>query len=165
MLTAADVRRRRIGGAVAAVIGIVLIVLAVLALTGKLGATGPSKGASDAAQSAGATSGSASGSSGASKPADAKAPLTVLNASSTGGLAAKGKAAFEKEGWQVTQTGNLSGSDAPKSSTVYYPAGDEAAHAAAQDLVKAFPKLTAAEAPAGFKYSGVVVVMTGDWTP
>lgn len=172
MLTAAEVRRRRIGGGVAAILGAVLIVLAVLAWTGTLGATDPSKGASDAAQSAGATSNAASSGSasssdaaGSSSSANAKATLTVLNAGGPAGLAAKGKQAFESEGWTVTKTANLTGSDAPESSTVYYPAGDEEAHVAAQSLVKAFPKLTAAESPDGFAYDGVVVVLTGDWTP
>lgn len=170
MLTEADVRRRRLGGAVAAVVGALLLVLAVLAMTGKLGAVDASKGASDAAKSAGATSNATpSGDSGQSSSdggqSDLKAPLTVLNASATTGLAHKAQTAFEGKGWEITSTGNLTGADVPDKSTVYYPAGDENAHVAAQNLVKDFPELVADEAPDGFEHDGVVVVLTGDWDP
>lgn len=165
MLTEAEVRRRRITGGIAALIGVLLIVLAVLAITGKLGATDASTGASKEAVSAGATTVSGSASAGSSAPAaDVKAPLTVLNASSTAGLAAKGKAAFEAEGWEVPTTANLA-KNAPSQSTVYYPANDKEAKSAAEALVASFPKLTAAEAPSGLGYDGVVVVLTGDWVP
>ena len=161
MLTEADVRRRRVGGAAAIVVGIALLVLAGLAITGKLGAITAAK----PPESAGATSSGAPGSGEASESANTTAPLIVLNASAAGGLAGKGKTAFEANGWKVTQTGNLTGDDVPKASTVYYPADDEEAHVAAQSLVKQFPKLVAQKAPDGFAYQGVVVVLTGDWTP
>ena len=91
MLTEVDVRRRRLGGAVAAVVGVTLIVLAILALTGRLGAVDASRSGSEVAASASAAA------SGSTAPA-AKVPLTVLNGGGPTGLASKGKAAFEEAG-------------------------------------------------------------------
>lgn len=171
MLTRPDVRRRRIIGASAIVLGAVLLVLALLAITGILGAVDGAKDASDEAVSAGATSSASqesddSESSGSQEPVpDVKAPLTVLNASDIAGLAGNARDAFEAEGWTVQEVGNLADAGGLEQSTVYYPDGDQDAQAAAENLASQFSELAAEPAPDGLGYSGVVVVLTGDWEP
>lgn len=158
-----------------------LVVLAVLALTGTLGATDKSDGASDAAKSAGAGSsasadpsasdesaepdgsGTPSASDGSTATED-KAPLTVLNGGGAAGLAAAAQSEFEDGGWEVADVGNYT-EQKLEQSTVFYPADDEDAQAAAQALAEQFPELTVDEAPSSLDYNGVVVVLTGDWTP
>ncbi|WP_106849934.1 LytR C-terminal domain-containing protein [Blastococcus sp. Marseille-P5729] len=165
MLTRPDVRRRRIIGALAIAVGATLLVLALLAITGVLGAVDGAKSASDEAVSAGASSSSGGSEEADSPPSDEKAPLTVLNGSDTSGLAGQGRDAFEAEGWTVEEVGNLSDAEPPAQSTVYYPAGDDAAKAAAESLADQFSELTVQQAPDGFPYDGVVVVLTGEWEP
>lgn len=184
MLTQVDVRRRRIGGAIAVLVGVLLIVLAVLAMTGRLGATDKSDGASDAAKSAGATSQSSDSSgsgessessessgssgseaSGSDAPEDVKAPLTVLNGGAVGGLAAAGQAEFEAGGWEVAEIGNYVGEQPLEQSTVFYSSGDDQAKAAAEALAAQYTELAVEEAPADLGYDGVVVVLAGEWTP
>lgn len=185
MLTEVDVRRRRIGGAIAVLIGVVLLVLAFLAFTGRLGATGKSDGASDEAKSAGAEnsqsadpsqsgeadqsadpSGSGStGSSGSEAPDDLKSPLTVLNAGTVGGLAAAGQTEFQAGGWEVAEIGNYVSDAELEQSTVFYSSGDEELQASAEALAEQFPELAVEEAPDDLGFDGVVVVLTGDWIP
>lgn len=166
MLTQPDVRRRRIIGALAVAAGGLLLVLALLAITGVLGAVDGAKSASNEAVSAGAAASSSGDSAGGeSNGSDAKAPLTVLNASGTPGLAGQGRDAFEAAGWSVDQVDNMADGDPPEKSTVYYPEGDEEAQAAAENLAGQFSELAVEQAPDGFAYDGVVVVLTGDWEP
>lgn len=162
-------------------VGIVLIALAFMAFTGRLGATDKSDGASDEAKSAGATSSQSAQSSateGASEssaapessatqstaPAEAKAPLTVLNAGGIAGLAAAGQAEFQAAGWEVAEIGNFLGAELERS-TVFYPEGDEQAKAAAEALAEQYPELVAEPAPSDLGHDGVVVVLAGEWTP
>ncbi|MFV0533035.1 MAG: LytR C-terminal domain-containing protein [Cumulibacter sp.] len=197
MLTQTDVQRRRIGGAIAIVIGAVLVVLAFMAFTGRLGATDASKGASDEARSAGADSSQSadpsedtedSGAAGSSDaqpsedadssegvdpsddadpsepPAEVKAPLVVLNGGGTDGLAATGQTEFINGGWEVTGVDNYFGTPLTQS-TVFYSSGDDQAQAAAEALAEQYSQLAVAEMPPDLGYTGVVVVLTGDWAP
>lgn len=189
MLTQDDVRRRRLGGALAVLVGAVLLVLAVMAFTGRLGATDRDATASDEAISAGAqTSASESpddeqpggddqdGDTEPTEPAatetdepdepaaPVQAPLVVLNGGGIAGLAAQGEQAFQDAGWEVTEIGNYVGAALPQS-TVFYPADDADAQAAAENLAEEFTDLVAEQAPLGLGYDGLVVVLTGDWLP
>lgn len=186
MLTAVQIRRRKLYGALAAIAGVVLIGFGVAGLTGNLGGTSaqssetpavtaPAGSASASGQSSGpaasdsnspaaksATSDSASASSSASV---VKLPVTVLNAGGAAGLAGRIRDALQTKGWTVAEIGNLS--SAPASvSTIYYPANNPDAQAAAEALKSDFPKLTEVkQTPSTLKYAGLVVVVTGDWDP
>lgn len=168
MLTAVDVRKRRILGAVSVAFGVLLIVLAIMAMTGSLGATAKKPASADAAatqdqqQGGSGSSDSGGASSGGEAPQAEKMPLTVLNGSGTPGLAAAAQAEFEAQQWEIAEVGNYT-EQAPDQSTVYYPAGDDAAKASAELLVSDFDQLTAAEAPDNFNYEGLVVVLAGEW--
>lgn len=174
MLTAVDVRKRRILGAVSVAFGVLLIVLAIMAMTGSLGATTKKQTSADTGTTAGQQSDGAAGQSGSDSsepppseseaPQAEKLPLTVLNGSATPGLAAAAQAEFEAQQWPVAEVGNYT-EQSPEQSTVYYPADDEAAKASAELLVSEFDQLVAAEAPENFNYTGLVVVLAGDWTP
>lgn len=182
VVSAVQLRRRRVLGGVSVVVGLALITVAIFAYLGKLGASSPDAVAarSDAATTTGQASGSGTATGSASKsastaassapPAEAtvdpniKAPLTVVNASAAGGLAARGRDAFVGAGWEVAEIGNYTAE--LKTTTVFYPDGDVNAQAAATNLQKQFPKITKLEvSPPTFPYTGVVVVMTGDWDP
>ena len=172
MLTAVDVRKRRILGAVSVAFGVLLIVLAIMAMTGSLGAPSKKQAAAETGTTQGQQSEGAgqSGSESSAPPSESEAPqaeklpLTVLNGSGTAGLAAAAQSAFEAQQWPVAEVGNYT-EQSPEQSTVYYSADDEAAKASAELLVSEFDQLTAAEAPENFNYSGLVVVLAGDWTP
>ncbi|MBC3763156.1 LytR C-terminal domain-containing protein [Quadrisphaera oryzae] len=81
----------------------------------------PSAGAGAASAPAASPAGSPSASSSAS--AGAKAPVVVLNGTSTSGLAAKEAAKVRAQGWQVASTGNASAAQrsAHAATTVLYP--------------------------------------------
>ena len=158
MVSHAQLRRRRVYGAISVVLGLLLVTLGVFAYLGKLGASSP-----DAVASRGAANGTAATTAPSVDP-DIKAPLTVVNASSSAGLAARGRDAFEGAGWEVAEIGNYTAQ--VSASVIYYPADNPTAKAAAINLQLAFPKITKlAVSPATFPYTGVVVVMTGDWDP
>ncbi|PRZ36608.1 LytR cell envelope-related transcriptional attenuator [Antricoccus suffuscus] len=184
MLSPVQVRRRRIIGAVASLVGVLLVVLAIMGMTGQLGAGGkttaanPNLGTTSGSQTSGASnsasqsassdsaspSSGAAGDSSANKP-DLKAPLTVLNGGGTAGLAGRARDAFAAKGWEVSEVGNYTGKKLP-GSTIYYPADNPDAKQAATNLQSQFPKLTGLEqSPADLKFSGVVVILTGDWDP
>lgn len=184
MLTAVQLRRRKLFGALAAIVGVVLIGFGIAGLTGNLGSgstkasetpaiTAPSSAASGAATDSNSTaSGSAASESSASDSAAAssstevvKLPVTVLNAGGASGLAGRIRDALKTKGWTTAEIGNFTGSK-PAQSTIYYPANNPDAQASAEALKSDFPKLTQVEqAPSSLKYTGIVLVVTGDWDP
>jgi hypothetical protein len=98
-----------------------------------------------------------------------RAPVTVLNATSTNGLAAKAAAAFAAGGWEAPGIGGYTAGDVA-ASTVFFTEGDETQRQAAVQLVDAFPQLQGPavrffELPADITAPGLVVVLTGDWQP
>ena len=100
---------------------------------------------------------------------DAKAPVTVLNATQTTGLAAKIAAAVAAGGWETPSVGPYPGTDVA-ASTVFFTEGDETQRQAAVNLVNQFPQLAGPaprffEVPADVTAPGLVVVTTGDWQP
>jgi hypothetical protein len=100
---------------------------------------------------------------------NAKAPVTVLNATQITGLAKKVADSMAAAGWQTPAVGSLTGADIA-ASTVYFTEGDEAQRQAAVNLVDQFPQLIGPaprffDVPAGIDAPGLVVVTTGDWTP
>ena len=100
---------------------------------------------------------------------DAKAPVTVLNATQTTGLAKKIADVMAAAGWQTPAVGAYTGTDIA-ASTVYFTQGDEAQRQAAVNLVNKFPQLAGPaprffDVPADIAAPGLVVVTTGDWKP
>ena len=99
-----------------------------------------------------------------------KAPVTVLNATKTTGLAAKIAAAIKAGGWATPAVGTYTGTDVA-ATTVFFTKGDETQRRAAVNLVDQFPKVVGGptprffEMPAGIAAPGLVVVTTGDWAP
>ena len=99
-----------------------------------------------------------------------KAPVTVLNATKTTGLAAKIAAAIKAGGWATPAVGTYTGTDVA-ATTVFFTKGDETQRQAAVNLVDQFPKVVGGptprffEMPAGIAAPGLVVVTTGDWAP
>jgi hypothetical protein len=96
-----------------------------------------------------------------------RAPLTVLNATKTTGMAAKASDAFVAAGWESAGVGGYTGSDVA-ASTVFFTEGDETQRQAALQLVDAFPQLQGPtprffELPAGVPAPGLVVVLAADW--
>jgi hypothetical protein len=101
--------------------------------------------------------------------APVRVPVTVLNATSVTGLAAKVAAQLTPKGWPAAGVGAYKGTDVA-ASTVFFTAGDEKQRQAAVQLVDQFPKLTGPavrffDLPAGVTAPGLVVVLTGDWQP
>jgi hypothetical protein len=100
---------------------------------------------------------------------DLKAPVTVLNATQTTGLAAKIAAVIKGGGWETPAVGPYAGTDVA-ASTVFFTEGDETQRQAAVNLVNQFPQLVGPtprffELPADVVAPGLVVVTTGDWLP
>jgi hypothetical protein len=101
--------------------------------------------------------------------APVRAPITVLNATKTTGLAAKAADAFKGAGWVPAGVGGYTGGDIA-ASTVFFTQGDETQRQAAVQLVDAFPQLQGPtprffELPAGVTAPGLVVVLAADWKP
>lgn len=169
--------RDRIFGALAAVVGVALVVLAVFAMTGSLGSKAeptdagaagqnqPSDPAAEPTEEAPPASDPAAEPPPATQELDpnAKAPLTVLNASSVGGLAGDVAATYEAAGWLVNEVGNLPEGNV-QVTTVYYTEGNVEEQAAATALQTQFPQIQqVAVRPATISFQGVVVVLTGDY--
>lgn len=98
-----------------------------------------------------------------------RAPVTVLNATKTTGLAAKVSDAFKAAGWQTAGVGGYTGGDIA-ASTVFFTQGDETQRQAAVQLVDKFPQLQGPtprffQLPAGTPAPGLVVVLAADWKP
>lgn len=96
-----------------------------------------------------------------------RAPLTILNATSTTGMAAKASDAFVAAGWESAGVGGYKGGDVA-ASTVFFTEGDETQRQAAVQLVDAFPQLQGPtprffDLPAGVPSPGLVVVLAADW--
>ena len=101
--------------------------------------------------------------------APVRAPLTVLNATETTGMAAKASDAFVAAGWQSAGVGGYTGGDVA-ASTVFFTEGDETQRQAAVQLVDAFPQLQGPtprffQLPADVPAPGLVVVLAADWQP
>ena len=171
----------RVGGVAVAVLGVAVLVVAIVALrhpqghSAKAGAptstptrntvtaqsTSSSVAPSTAAPST-QTPSSPSTSASPSVPASGKAPLVVLNQTSTIGLAAKAAASFQAGGWTVTSVGSLRNDVI--ATTAYYDPTVAGAQAAAEALQVQFPGIKRvlpkfAELPAG----PIVVVLTSDY--
>lgn len=99
-----------------------------------------------------------------------KAPVTVLNATKTTGLAAKIAAAIKGGGWETPAIGTYTGTDVA-ATTVFFTKGNETQRQAALNLMKQFSQVVSGptprffEMPAGIAAPGLVVVITGDWMP
>jgi hypothetical protein len=101
--------------------------------------------------------------------APVRVPVTVLNSTSTTGLAAKAAATFVAAGWEAPGVGGYDGGDVA-ASTVFFTDGDETQRQAAVQLVDAFPQLQGPavrffELPADVTAPGLVVVLAADWQP
>ncbi|MCF6745415.1 LytR family transcriptional regulator [Blastococcus sp. KM273128] len=97
-----------------------------------------------------------------------RVPVTVLNATSITGLAAKISGAVVAGGWESPGVGAYPGTDV-SATTVYFTEGDEQQRQAALQLIDQFPEL-AGPAPRFFEVTdvpapGLVVVATGNWQP
>lgn len=98
-----------------------------------------------------------------------RVPITVLNATSITGLAAKISGTVVGGGWEAAGVGAYAGGDVA-ASTVYYTEGDENQRQAAVQLVDQFPELQGPavrffELPAEMTTPGLVIVAAGDWKP
>ena len=94
----------------------------------------------------------------------ARAPLTVLNNSTIGGLADRAAGQVQNRGWQVAQVGNFAGR--LPVTTVYYTPGDGSGQAAANELAHEFPQIDQVlPRYAGLPPTpaGIVLVVTKDW--
>jgi len=174
----------RLLGAVLALAGVALLVVGVLAL-GNRGSSPPAAGPapSSTAVTTAATSPSPVQTSAEatsappvttttttappppSRPAVARAPLTVLNNSTIAGLADRAAAAAERRGWRIVQVGNFAGR--LPMTTAYYTPGNAAEEQAARELAAEFPQIgQVLPRYAGLPPTppGVVLVVTRDWT-
>ncbi len=102
-----------------------------------------------------------SGNASSSSNAAAKAPVVVLNGTSTTGLAKRVTDQIKAENWQTKTPGNYA-KGVVKKTTVFYPTEDM--KTAAENLQKAFPDIAAVEPsdPTMAKESLTVVLAT-DW--
>lgn len=91
---------------------------------------------------------------------DRTLPVSVLNSTSTSGLAAKGAARLKTAGWAIRSTGNYRGG--VSATTVFY--GSAALRATAQ-AVAADLGLGAVSESADFGPTRVTVVLAGDFRP
>jgi hypothetical protein len=95
-------------------------------------------------------------------------PVTVLNATSTNGLAGRISSALQAGGWPAGGIGQYSGGDIA-STTVFFAAGNENQREAALQLVNQFPQIigpTTLFFPVPDQTApGLVVVAAGDWQP
>ena len=94
----------------------------------------------------------------------ARAPLTVLNNSTIGGLADRAAGEAQNRGWQIAQVGNFAGR--LPVTTVYYTPGDSAGQAAATELAREFPQIDQVlPRYAGLPPTpaGIVLVVTKSW--
>lgn len=121
--------------------------------TGKAAPT--TKGATAAPPTSGTTSGA--------QPAQADRTLaiTVLNSTSTSGLAAKGAAKLKSAGWSIRSTGNYRGG-AVSATTVFY---GRASLKATADAVAADLGAGSASESADFGATRVTAVLAGDFRP
>ncbi|MGY2002005.1 LytR C-terminal domain-containing protein [Blastococcus sp. SYSU DS1024] len=97
-----------------------------------------------------------------------RVPVTVLNATSVTGLAAKISGVVVAGGWESPGVGAYPGTDV-SATTVFFTEGDEQQRQAALQLVDQFPDL-AGPAPRFFEVAdvpapGLVIVATGNWQP
>lgn len=100
-----------------------------------------------------------------SRPAIARAPLTVLNNSVIRGLADRAATAVQSRGWRVAQVGNFAGQ--LPATTVYYTPGNAGEEAAARQLAREFPQVSQVlPRYAGLPPTpaGIVLVVTKDWS-
>ncbi|WIB67071.1 LytR C-terminal domain-containing protein [Curtobacterium sp. MCBD17_035] len=120
-------------------------------------------GTTRSSASASATSGASSSSTTAATAAPSDQPktmtLTVLNGTSTAGLAATGTATLENAGWVVASDGNAGSQDASQT-IVYYQTDAEAA--IARGIVKTLGVGTVAKSSA-FPNAAVTVVLGADY--
>jgi hypothetical protein len=96
-------------------------------------------------------------------------PVTVLNATDVGGLAADAAEAFGAQGWEADGIGEYDGPGVAVT-TVFVTAGDEQQRQSALQLMEAFPGVAGGPAERFFDVPGVadpglVVVLTGEWRP
>jgi hypothetical protein len=99
--------------------------------------------------------------------APVRVPVTVLNATTINGLAAKVSGVLSPKGWTAGGVGSYKAGDV-SANTVFFTQGDEKQREAAVQLVDQFPQLTGPavrffQLPAGVTAPGLVVVLTSDW--
>jgi hypothetical protein len=99
--------------------------------------------------------------------APVRVPVTVLNATTINGLAAKVSSALSPKGWPAAGVGAYKAGDV-SANTVFFTQGDEKQRQAAVQLVDQFPQLTGPavrffQLPAGVTAPGLVVILTSDW--
>ncbi|MGI8867993.1 MAG: LytR C-terminal domain-containing protein [Mycobacteriales bacterium] len=95
-------------------------------------------------------------------PTATKAPLTVLNNTTTTGLAGQAAQIFTGKGWHVNQVSNYTG-DLP-TTTVFYDQGNDAQQKAARSLAAQFPAITSVQPRiGGLPGSGLTVVLAPNW--
>jgi hypothetical protein len=97
------------------------------------------------------------------------APVTVLNATETNGLAAEVAATFAAAGWETPGVGGYLNGDVPVS-TIFFTAGDENQRLAALTLQQQYPQFAGPaerffELPPEVVSPGLVVVLTGPLQP
>jgi len=99
-------------------------------------------------------------------PSPAVMPVTVLNNSAVGGLAARVAAELEAGGWPIAELLNYSETQV-RATTVFFSPGNAAEEAAAQALITQFPEITGGAKPRfnGLDGSGLTVAAVGDWVP
>jgi hypothetical protein len=92
-------------------------------------------------------------------PVDRSVPVTVLNGTRTGGLAAGATQRLRDAGWTVPVADNYRGGDTPPT-TVFYPSPELAAtaQAVAEDL-------GGAQAQQSDQFDGLTVVLGEDYQP
>ncbi|SDC45633.1 LytR cell envelope-related transcriptional attenuator [Geodermatophilus telluris] len=98
-----------------------------------------------------------------------RVPVTVLNATQVGGLAADVAGSLAGQGWPTAGVGEYQGSEVA-TTTVFFSEGDEAQRQSAVQLMDAFPQVTVGPSLRFFEVPGVadpglVVVVTGEWQP
>ncbi|MET0765141.1 MAG: LytR C-terminal domain-containing protein [Blastococcus sp.] len=101
--------------------------------------------------------------------APVRVPVTVLNATSVTGLAAKISGTIVGGGWESPGVGAYLGNDVP-ATTVFFTEGDETQRQAALQLVEMYPQITGPaprffELPPDVPAPGLVVVAAGEWVP
>jgi hypothetical protein len=173
-------RRRidRVGGSILAVLGVVVAVVAVVALQHPNGrqaravtlhttitatTTHTATPSRPASTHPGTTPSTTALTSASQSPAAQKAPLIVLNSTSTYGLAQTAAQRFEAGGWTVTSTDNIVNDII--STCAYYDPSDPANQQAALALQQQFPAIKRVkerfpELPTG----PIVVVLTTDYS-
>jgi hypothetical protein len=187
-LALAAARKPRPVGAVIAVLAVLALIGVLAAVSGRgnsdhpkqdaaavrnaPGKAHPSSAPTTEASASASAPGTTATSPGSSAPTHRKAAvpgrapagvaLTVLNNTTTQGLAKSAAQVFSTRGWQVGTVGNYAGQISV--TTVYYNSDDAAQRKAAQTLAAQFPGVTQVQPRfASLPGAGLTVVLAPDW--